>query len=506
MPRTYTTPRGITLQYVRALGNGQFGIAKEVRAKDGTSFCMKEIPIKVSDSAAKQQALTEVTLMKETCSHDNIITFYDSWFECNRLCILMEFAPNGSLDKLLHKCAKTRTLLTATKVAHFVEELAGALDYCHNSLKIIHRDIKPANILIDQLGSLKLTDFGLSKSLVPTNDLAMTYCGSPLYMAPEQLLEEDSYSFPADMWAMGCVVYEIMTLSSPWSAAMGVPKLINMIMCTTPNYDAISQRYSSRMADMTRWMLRRNTTKRATARDIVSLLEMRAPPVPLADTIYQPTQAMRAPSPPSPEPTVSESPVTSSIERTQTIVEDAMRLVKAATSIQRSYRLSQQMRRHIAPLPPSNGVPDVTIHRLNLFERPRPERRLVGPKYRAPPPPPPMVPRVRAPPPPPPMVPRARAPPPSTTDDRRAVVIQRAMRASLNRRHNAHRVAPPSTARKGGSPNSSMTDPSKCSSRLQALAQPRVLPSAPRHPAVHRPPATRARLLRVVHSPRQAWV
>lgn len=540
MPRTYTTPTGITLHFARALGSGQFGIANEVRTRKGDSYCLKEIPVKVSDEVAKQQALTEVKLMKETCNHDNIVTFYESWFERNRLCILMEFAPNGSLDKLIEKCAKTRTYLTSKKVAHFVEELASALDYCHNTLKIIHRDIKPANILVDELGTLKLTDFGMSKSLGPTNDLAMTFCGSPLYMAPEQLHTNNTYSFPADMWAMGCVVYEIMTLSSPWvqgSEPHGFPALVQRIMYTTPSYSSISERYSVRFADMTRWLLQRKIGKRATALDIVSLLEMRAPPTPLADTIYQPNVVVPHPPPPvdvsdatvTPRPTTTDTFVcrrdivdvsdatvtprpttTDTLSRRRDIVDDARRLVEAATSIQRSYRLSQQMRRHIAP--PRPAVEE-EVQRLNLFERQRnnnAERRQVGPKPRV---------ATRAPVPRTP-VPQSRvvptAPTTPTNDDKKAAVIQRALRSSLNRRvtrraPSSPMITPTTTPRQrggnGSSPTSSLIDPSKCSARLEALAQPR--PQSGKRPVVL--PAMKNRPFRTgtgatpMLSPRPAW-
>lgn len=535
MPRSYTTPSGITLHYARALGSGQFGIANEVRTRKGESYCLKEIPVKVSDEAAKQQALTEVALMRETCDHDNIVTFYESWFERNRLCILMEFAPKGSLDKLLEKCIKTRTYLAAKKVAHFVEELASALDYCHNTLKIIHRDIKPANILVDELGTLKLTDFGMSKSLGPTNDLAMTFCGSPLYMAPEQLRTDNTYSFPADMWALGCVVYEIMALSSPWTVGtepQGFPALVQRIMYTTPSYTAISERYSVRLADMTRWMLQRKIEKRATASDIVSLLEMRAPPTPLADTFYQfppSSQPYTAPSvsppipPPVPEAPVDLSdeapPISTAIARQRDIVEDARRLTAAAISIQRSYRLSQQLRRHIAPHTP---IADVAVQRLDLFERQRNnDKRQIGAKPRATP----RVPPAYRPPPPAPRTPPTRnvaaSPRPTTVqDDKKAVVIQRALRASLNRRVMRRPGIPPTPspniqprtrappATTTSSPTSSLTDPAKCSARLEALAQPR--PHTVRRPVVL--PAVKPRPFRggigasPTISPRPAWM
>ena len=163
MPRSYITPNGLSLHFCRNIGAGQFGTAIAVRSRKGELYCLKEIPLKASDD--KEHALTEVKLMRETCSHDNVVTFFESWFERNRMCILMEYASNGSLDKLIAKYAASGTHFPTKKVTHFVEELADALDYCHNTLRIIHRDIKPGNILIDGLGTLKLTDFGLSRTM-----------------------------------------------------------------------------------------------------------------------------------------------------------------------------------------------------------------------------------------------------------------------------------------------------------------------------------------------------
>ena len=107
MPRSYTTPNGITLFHMQTIGSGAMGTAMTVRDKrTQTLYCLKEVPIQVTDDTAKKQALMEVDIMK-SAKHPNVITFYESWFERNRLCILMEYAPNQSLDKLISQYSKS---------------------------------------------------------------------------------------------------------------------------------------------------------------------------------------------------------------------------------------------------------------------------------------------------------------------------------------------------------------------------------------------------------------
>ena len=85
--------------------------------------------------------------------------------------------------------------------------------------KIIHRDLKPANIFLNSFNILKIGDYGLAKSLSRTTQMAATYCGTLLYMAPE-LLNGKEYSHEADVWAMGCVFYEIITLKLTFTTVL----------------------------------------------------------------------------------------------------------------------------------------------------------------------------------------------------------------------------------------------------------------------------------------------
>lgn len=105
-------------------------------------------------------------------------------------------------------------------------QLLLALKHSHDH-KIIHRDIKTSNIFLHQ-NKVKLGDFGLAKNLVSTHQNLQGFMGTPLYIAPE-LFEENGYSFPADIWSLGVVFFELMNFEIPFSATT-YPQLINQIL------------------------------------------------------------------------------------------------------------------------------------------------------------------------------------------------------------------------------------------------------------------------------------
>jgi len=96
-------------------------------------------------------------------------------------------------------------------------QILHGLRYMHEQMKQVHRDIKPANILLTSEGLVKLSDFGVSKQLDSTADVAMTQVGSTAYMAPERLKGE-AYSYPSDVWSVGVVLLEMLLGLHPYTS------------------------------------------------------------------------------------------------------------------------------------------------------------------------------------------------------------------------------------------------------------------------------------------------
>jgi NIMA (never in mitosis gene a)-related kinase 1/4/5 len=90
------------------------------------------------------------------------------------------------------------------------------MDYVH-SRKILHRDIKSQNIFLTKANTVKLGDFGISKVLDSTMDHANTVQGTPYYMSPE-VCQNKPYTYQSDIWALGCILYELCTLKHAFHA------------------------------------------------------------------------------------------------------------------------------------------------------------------------------------------------------------------------------------------------------------------------------------------------
>ena len=98
----------------------------------------------------------------------------------------------------------------------YAAEILLALEFLHNK-HIIYRDLKPENVLLDTEGHIKITDFGLAKQLETESELSKTstFCGTDEYLAPEIILNEP-YRESVDMWALGILIYEMITGWAPW--------------------------------------------------------------------------------------------------------------------------------------------------------------------------------------------------------------------------------------------------------------------------------------------------
>ena len=119
----------------------------------------------------------------------------------------MQLANKGSLDKLI----KSReTPLSEAEMLPILVQVAHALEYLHEEVKVIHRDVKAENVLLFEHGFAKLADFGVSKQLENTLAGALTLAGTDYMLAPE-IVKRESYTSKVDVWSFAVLIYYMAT-------------------------------------------------------------------------------------------------------------------------------------------------------------------------------------------------------------------------------------------------------------------------------------------------------
>jgi len=275
--------RGMQYKARAKLGEGVFGKVYLVTDPQGRKMCIKTVQLRDCSTEQRKAAKHEVDILQRSESnrgHANVIRYYGSWFRGAELCILMEYAPNGTLEQFVRAAKTSGVHIPEMDIQHKLMQLLSALDYCHTKLKVIHRDIKPANILLDQMGRIKLADFGISKQLHEFNMLAATQAGTPLYMPPE-MMSGHRYTFKVDVWMLGCVLYEMMAFCSPWLGERAPTSMEALARCIcNQNVDTsrLRKHYSSQLCRTAHWMLARDPHARPSMRDVLDLFAPRAPP------------------------------------------------------------------------------------------------------------------------------------------------------------------------------------------------------------------------------------
>jgi len=143
--------------------------------------------------------------------HPNIVKLFDSFETNSHLCFVMELCAGGDLLSYVRR----RKKLDESHARFFFRQIASGLRYCHKNL-VVHRDIKLDNLLIDEEGSIKICDFGVSRQLEHRSQLLSGQSGTPAYMAPEVHAAKNYDGFACDVWSLGVCLFAMVCGAVPF--------------------------------------------------------------------------------------------------------------------------------------------------------------------------------------------------------------------------------------------------------------------------------------------------
>jgi NIMA (never in mitosis gene a)-related kinase len=229
---------------------------------------LKSVVLDNMTPAEREVTLNEARLMTGI-QHKHVVRLYESFIYDNSLYIVMEYADGGDLGQRLDELKRTRGGFDEADLWHYLSQIIQGLSHLHRR-RILHRDIKPANIFLDSKKNVKVGDFGLSKLLGPQSCLAHTTVGTPLYFSPE-LCEGKAYDQSSDIWALGCLLYQLASGNAPFLASNQLA-LGNKIVNSEP--PPLPNRFSPAFVNLVRMMLLKQPEMRPSAVEILENFDM----------------------------------------------------------------------------------------------------------------------------------------------------------------------------------------------------------------------------------------
>ena len=248
------------------IGEGSYStVLKVQRIEDGNIYALKRVKFYKLSEKEKENALNEIRILASV-KNKNVISYKEAFFieKDSSLGIVMEYADNGDLFQLITERKKTKNYFTEQEVWKILIQLLNGLKALHD-FKILHRDIKSANVFLFKGGVCKLGDLNVSK--VARKGLGYTQTGTPYYASPE-VWEEKPYDSKSDVWSLGCVIYEMITLRPPFQAK-SMEELYKKVM--RGNYPRIPSKYSEDLSDTIKLMIQVEAGARPSCEELLKM-------------------------------------------------------------------------------------------------------------------------------------------------------------------------------------------------------------------------------------------
>ena len=252
-------------QIISKLGEGAYSTAFKVKRNiDQKIYALKKVKLLNLSEKEKENSLNEVRILASVNSNF-VVSYKEAFFDekDNTLCIVMEFADRGDLYQKIVQHKKSAKFFEESDVWRIFIQLVKGLKALHD-LKILHRDMKSANVFLFSNGSAKLGDLNVSK--VARKGLGYTQTGTPYYASPE-VWKDKPYDNKSDVWSLGCVLYEMITLRPPFRA-QDMEGLYNKVI--KGQYNRIPERFSDDLFQVIQFLLQVNPSSRPSCEQILN--------------------------------------------------------------------------------------------------------------------------------------------------------------------------------------------------------------------------------------------
>ena len=261
--------------YILQIGSGTSATVHLVHDNEkNRKVAMKKIDSSEMKDTEKERVQKEVENMK-SMSIPTFIEFYDYENDNDTQKIYMEYADQGTLENKIAQMRKDGKDFEEEDIFDYLIDILLAL-YTLNKKGIVHRDIKSENILLKtekinykNVTVAKLSDLGLGRQIEGVSG-AYTTCGTAYYVSPEIAAGEKKYSYNADIWSLGIVLYELITKNKPWfDPKMSTAEFFAFVVDT--KYPALPENTNEKLKYLVKIMLKKDPDRSVTAEEILSI-------------------------------------------------------------------------------------------------------------------------------------------------------------------------------------------------------------------------------------------
>uniref|UniRef100_A0A8C6K8Z4 Cyclin-dependent kinase-like 2 n=1 Tax=Nothobranchius furzeri TaxID=105023 RepID=A0A8C6K8Z4_NOTFU len=208
------------------VGEGSYGTVLKCRHREsGRLVAIKKFMDSDEDKTVKKIALREIKLLRQL-RHDNLVNLLMVWKRRRRWYLVFEFVDRTLLEDL----EQNPNGLDLNTCRQYMFQILRAATFCHQQ-NVIHRDIKPENILISQEGVVKLCDFGFARTIASPSEVYTDYVATRWYRAPELLVGDIKYGKPVDVWALGCLLIEVLTGQPLFPGDSDLDQIYHIVKC-----------------------------------------------------------------------------------------------------------------------------------------------------------------------------------------------------------------------------------------------------------------------------------